>query len=89
MLHIDIYLDKWLNFDQKIKIPLALGIKNWRFQLKMAKEGSRNEKIHKSQTVDRVDQAVNRTRIGRSICRDWGFKETHALCFLHYSPPFL
>ena len=48
MHHIDIYLDKLSNFDQKIKIPLALDIKNWGFQLKMTRRGSEKEKMHKT-----------------------------------------
>ena len=48
MHHIDIYLDKWSNFDLKIKIPLALGIEKWGFQLKKAGGGSQDDKFHKS-----------------------------------------
>ncbi|KAL6315003.1 hypothetical protein AAG906_030834 [Vitis piasezkii] len=33
--------------------------------------------------INRVDQAVNRTKTGRPIHRDWGFKETPARRFLH------
>ena len=47
----------------KIKIPLALGIKNWGFQLKKAGGGSQNEKMcnfEKSKVIDHIDQAVDR-----------------------------
>ena len=47
-----------VNFLPKIKTPLALGIKSWGFQLKMAEEGSQNEKVCKNwkvKIVDRVD----------------------------------
>ena len=44
-----------VKFGPKIKIPLALDIKNWGFQLKMVGRGSRDEKMHKNQSIDRVD----------------------------------
>ena len=47
MHHIDIYLDKWSNFDQKSKFPWQSSIKNWGFQLKMAGGESRDKKLHK------------------------------------------
>ena len=61
MHHIDIYLDNE-QISTKIKIPFALCIKNWGFQLKRAGGGSQNEKMHKkmkSQNVHHVDQAVD------------------------------
>ena len=51
-----------VNFWPKIKIPLALGIKYWGFQLKKAEGGSWDEKMHKiwKLTVLTVDQVVDR-----------------------------
>ena len=43
--YIDIYLENGQFFLPKIKIPLALGIKNWEIQLKKAWKGLRNEKV--------------------------------------------
>ena len=37
-----------VKFRPKIKIPMALGIKNLEFQLKMAGGGSQNEKVRKN-----------------------------------------
>ena len=37
-----------VKFRTKIKISLALGIKNWGFQLKIARRGSQNEKVRKN-----------------------------------------
>ena len=51
MHHIDIHLVKWSIFLPKIKIPLALGIKNWGFQLKRVEEGSQDEKTYKRRKV--------------------------------------
>ena len=60
-------LRKKVKFWPKIKIPLALDIKNWGFQLKMVGGGSRDKKKQKeieTLTIDRwlltVDQAVDR-----------------------------
>ena len=41
-------LRKWSNFGPKIKILFALSIKNWGFQLKMARGRPHNEKMHKN-----------------------------------------
>ena len=60
MHHIDIYLDNG-QFRPKIKMLLALGIKNWGFQLKRAGGIKKQENAQKlkSQTVDSVDQTIN------------------------------
>ena len=47
-----------VKFQPKIKIPLALGIKTWGFQLKRAGGGSKNEKMRnfeKIKVIDRID----------------------------------
>ena len=48
-----------VKFQPKIKILLALGIKNWGLQLKRVGGGSQNEKVHKKlkiQNIDHVDR---------------------------------
>ena len=51
---------KKVKFWPKIKIPLALDIKNWGFQLKMARGGSRGKKMQKLDCWSlTVDQAVD------------------------------
>ena len=62
MHHIEIILGKMSNFLPKIKIPLALDIKNWGFQLKRARGGSRDKKMQQNLEKLTVDQAVDRLR---------------------------
>ena len=45
-------LRKKVKFWPKIKIPLALDIKNWGFQLKKVGRGSRDKKMQKFYTID-------------------------------------
>ena len=69
-------LRKMVKFWPKIKIPLALDIKNWGFQLKRARWGSRDEKMHKNRSVDRW--------LGGSLgCH---FKNPSSTSFLHVFP---
>ena len=86
-------LRKKVKFWPKIKIPLALDIKNWGFQHKKARGGSRDKKKQKigALTIDRwsLTKRSIGSWTGRPVRRGWGFKEAPALHFLHYSPPFL
>ena len=75
-------LRKNVKFWPKIKIPLALDIKNWGFQLKRARGGSQDKKMPKNWTVDRWPR-------GRPIRRGSGFKEAPHASFFTYSPLYL
>ena len=51
---------KEVKFGPKIKILVALDIKNWGFQLKRAGEGSRDKKMQKNLEKLTVDHVVDR-----------------------------
>ena len=77
-----------VKFQPKIKISLALGIKNWRLQLKRAERGSHNEKVRnfeKLKIVNHVDQTVDRSSCGRPVCRGLGILRDSCASF---STPF-
>ena len=83
-------------FDQKFKIPLALNIKNWGFQLKKAGRGSRDKKMQENLenlTVDHGRWPLTRRSTGwgtgRPVRRGWEFKRPLRVSFFHCSPPFL
>ena len=50
----------------------TLGISTEKGRVRIRKR--ENAQKVKSQTVDRVDQAVNQTRTSRPVRRGWGFK---------------
>ena len=82
-------LREMVKFWPKIKIPLALDIKNWGFQLKMAMAGSQDKKKHKKLEHWPLTKRSIGSWTGRPVRRGWEFKEPPTLYFLHYSPPFL
>ena len=63
-----------VKFQPKIKIPLALGIKNWGFQLKRVGGGSKNEKTHKKKKIKPLTALTRRSIEPRPVRQDWGFK---------------
>ena len=83
---------KEVKFWPKIKILVALDIKNWGFQLKMAGEGSREKKMQQSFEKLIVDHdhwplTMQSTgwATGRPVCRGWEFKTLpRALHFSHF-----
>ena len=81
---------KEVKFWPKIKILVALDIKNWGFQLKMAGEGSREKKMQQSFEKLIVDHdhwplTMQSTgwATGRPVCRGWEFK-TPPTCFISH-----
>ena len=61
---------KEVKFWPKIKIPVALDIKNWGFQLKRAGGGSRDKKMQENLE----NLTVDRWPGGRPVRRGWEFK---------------
>ena len=81
-------LRKKVKFWPKIKIPLALDIKNWGFQLKMAGGITRQEN---AKNLDPWPLTKRSTGWGtdQPVRRAWELKEALARYFSHYSPPLL
>ena len=89
-------LRKCSNFDQKNKIPLALGIKNCGFQLKMVGTGSQNEKVCKMEKSKLLTTLTRRSTGLGSVNRSFGFMDIKRLprfifytVFLHFFRVFL
>ena len=93
MHHIEIILGKRSNFLPKIKIPLALDIKNWGFQLKRAGGGSRDKKMQKFWKNWPLTMTIDRWPSGRPVKEPIDrFVEVGNLKSpptLHFSPAFL
>ena len=91
MHHIDIYLD---NCQILTKNQNSLGIGHKKLGISVEKgrgrikKGENTQKL-KSQNVDRADQAIDESGSIDRFVGILGFKESHALHFLHCSPLFL
>ena len=68
MHHIDIYLGKWTNFDQKSKFPWHWTSKIGNFLLKGQEEDHETRKCTKIKALT-IDQAVDRIRIDQPVRR--------------------
>ena len=79
-------LRKKVKFWPKIKILLALSIKNWGFQLKRAGGGSWDKEMHKNRSVDRVDHWPGGRSVEEPVDRFLGAKNLKSLPRLSFSP---